>query len=335
MQALTTRHSTRLTRQLLAHLAVIALAVAGLLSGSGTRAEAASPAPATLAFLDKAFVNNEISLYGSPEYGVTIEAMLARRAGGYPMIKQLPQIKRVFTDRRVIGYSKVGYLYTKDGALRTGRTGMFLFASKALGVANGPIQNIFYAELKASIGKDGSIPLANGNSVEYAWVALGLHAYKQDALAQKVLAFAESRQNADGGFAGWSAASSVDGTGLMLQAQAALRSYGGAKAVASRKISIGKAVGFLRKVSIEGNHWRSDNGDGTFSPDVNGTAYATMGLKAIGVKIDQYSTWLKAQVAADGGIKSAWSGSAGDVFATAQGYAPMIGKSYVELLTGK
>ncbi len=329
------RHSTRLTRQLLAHLAAIALAVAGLVSGSGTRAEAANPAPATLAFLDKAFVNNEISLYGSPEYGVTIEAMLARRAGGYPMIKQLTQIKRVFTDRRVIGYNKVGYLYTKDGALRPGRTGMFLFASKALGVANGPIQNVFYSELKAAIGKDGSIPLANGNSVEYAWVALGLHAYKQDALAQKVLAFAESRQNADGGFAGWSTASSVDGTGLMLQAQAALRSYGGAKAVASRKTSIGKAVGFLRKVSIEGNHWRADNGDGTFSPDVNGTAYATMGLKAIGVKIDQYSTWLKAQVAADGGIKSAWSGSAGDVFATAQGYVPMIGKSYVELLTGK
>ena len=324
-----------MTRKLIAPLAVVAFVFANLVSGATLRAEAASPAPATLAFLDKAFVNNEIALYGSPEYGVTIEAMLARRAGGYSMIKQLPQIKRVFTDRRVIGYNKVGYLYTKDGALRTGRAGMFLFASNALGIANGPLQNVFYAELKAAIGKDGSIPLANGNSVEYAWVALGLHAYKQDALAHKVLAYAESRQNVDGGFAGWSTASSVDGTGLMLQAQAALRKYGGTKAVASRKASIAKASIYLRKISIEGNHWQSDNGDGTFSVDVNGTAYAAMGLKAVGVKIDSYSTWLKAQVAADGGIKSAWSGAAGDIFATAQAYTPMIGKSYIELLTGK
>lgn len=320
---------------MIARLALAALTVAALLAAPAPRAEAATPAPATLAFLDKAFVNNEISLYGAPEYGVTIEAMLQRRAGGYSMIKQLPQIKRVFTDRRVIGYNKTGYLYTKDGALRTGRTGMFLFASKALGVANGPLQNVFYAELKASIAKDGSIPLANGNSVEYAWVALGLHAYKQDTLAQKVLAYAESRQNADGGFAGWSSASSVDGTGLILQAQSSLRTYGGAKAVASRKASIAKASIYLRKISIEGNHWQSDNGDGTFSSDVNGTAYAAMGLKAVGIKIEPYSTWLKGQLAADGGIKSAWSGTAGDVFATAQGYAPMIGKAYVDLLPSK
>lgn len=296
--------------------------------------------PATLGFLDRAFVNNEISLYGATEYGVTIEAMLQRRAGGYSLIKQLGAIKHVFTDRAVIGYNKVGYLYTPAtssavATLRTGRAGMFLFASKALGVANGPLQNIFYAELKGSIAADGSVPLAKGNTVEYAWIALGLHAYRQDALANKVLSYAEAHQNSDGGFAGWSSASSTDGTGLALQAQAALRTYGGTKTVAARKASIGKAVAYLRHTVIDGNHWQSDNGDGTFSADANGTAYAAMGLKAVGLDISKQALWFRGQLAADGGIKSAWSGSTGDTFATAQGYAPMIGKTYLSLLPTK
>ena len=312
---------------------IISLASLGF--GAVAPAQATDNSPATLAFIDKAFVNDEIALYGSPEYGVTIEAMLQRKAGGYSLVKQLGAIKRVFTTKTLIGYNKAGYLYTKDGKLRTGRTGMFLFASKALGVANGPLQNSYYTELKQAIASDGSIALAAGNNVEYAWVVLGLKAYKADALANRVLQYAEAHQNADGGFAGWSTASSTDATGLALQAQAALRSYGGTKVVAARKASITKASKWIRSVQIDGNHWQSDNGDGTFSADVNGTAYAAMGLKAVGVKIAPYSTWLRLQLAADGGIKSAWSGANGDVFATAQAYAPMIGKSYLDLLPAK
>jgi hypothetical protein len=37
-------------------------------------------------------------------------------------------------------------------------------------------------------------------------------------------------------------------------------------------------------------------------------------------------------LATDGGIKSAWSGSAGDIYATAQAAIVLTGKSYVDLL---
>ena len=299
-------------------------------------ASATDNAPATLAFIDKAFnANQEIVLYGNTEYGLTIEALLQRKAGGYSLVKQLPAVKRILADRTVVANNKTGYLYTKDGVLRTGRAGLFLFASNALGVANRPLQLAVFNELKGAIASNGSIALANNNSVEYAWVVLGLNAFKQDALANRVLTFLQSKANVDGGFSGWSSASSVDGTGLTLQALAALRNYGGTSVVAARKAVIVKAAAYLRSVQVSGSYWQADNGDGTFSPDPNGTAYAAMGLKAAGANITRVSAWLKTQVVADGGIKSAWSNGAGDVFATAQAYAPMIGKTYLELLPKK
>ena len=298
-------------------------------------ARAADNSPATLAFLDKAFTNNEIVLYGGAEYGLSLEALLARKAGGYRLTQQLGDIKHLLTDRAVVSYNKTGYLHTKDGQLRAGRAGLFLFTSVSLGVANRPLQLVVFNQLKASIAANGSISSANGNAVEYAWVALGLYAFGQTELANKVTVFAESKVNADGGFSGWSATSSIDATGLMLQAETALKSVGGAKIVATRKSRIAKAVAFLTKTSVDQNHWMSDNGDGTSSVDVNGTAYAAMGLQAVGSPLAGVRGWLKAQLASDGGIRSAWSGNAGDVFATAQAYTPLIGKTYLQLLPKK
>lgn len=306
----------------------------GFLAPAG-KAQAADNSPATLAFIDKAFTGNEVVLYGSPEYGVSLEALLARKAGGYRLTQQLADVKHLLSDRAVVSYNKSGYLHTKDGQLRTGRAGMFLFTSVALGVANRPLQLVVFNQLKAAIAADGSIASANGNAVEYAWVALGLQAFDQTSLAAKVLAFAESKANEDGGFAGWSSSSSTDATGLMLQAEAALKNVGGAKSITVRKSKIAKAVAFLTNSAVDKNHWMSDNGDGTSSVDVNGTAYAAMGLQAAGTPLIGVRGWLKAQLAADGGIRSAWSGTAGDVFATAQAYTPLIGKTYVQLLPKK
>ena len=319
---------------LVAGLALAAANSSGLepLSLSQTQAFAAENQAKTVSFLDRAFTNNEIVLYGSPEYGVTLEALLARKAAGYRLTQQLGPAKRVLADRAIVSYNKTGYLYTKDGAFKAGRAGLFLFASVALGVPNRPLQLTVFNDLKSAIGKDGSVAVAAGNSVEYAWISLGLHAFKQDELANRVLNYAEGRQNTDGGFAGWSPASSTDATGLMLQAQAVLRTFGGAKIVAARKLSIGKAVSYLRRASQGADHWLADNGDGSWSNDVNGTAYATMGLIAVGLDAGKQVSWLKAQIADDGGLKSAWSGTSGDVFATAQGLTPLLGKSYSQLL---
>lgn len=317
-----------------AALLVTAFVLMGALSPSNP-AKAADNSPATLAFLDKSFTKNEIVLYGSAEYGVSLEALLARKAGGYRLTQQLGEIKHLLADRAVVSYNKTGYLHTKDGQLRAGRSGLFLFTSVSLGVANRPLQLVVFNQLKASIAADGSIPSANGNAVEYAWVALGLQAFGQTALANKVLVFAESKANADGGFAGWSSSSSIDATGLMLQAESVLKSTGGARVVAARKTKSANAVAFLRKTAVDQNHWVSDNGDGSTSADVNGTAYAAMGLQAAGAPLAGVRGWLKAQLSVDGGIRSAWSGSAGDVFATAQAYTPLIGRTYVQLLPKK
>ena len=330
---------TRLASGFASALAIIAMTTASLGTSLSAANAAPNPTPTqvaaptkTISFLDRAFTNNEIVLYGSPEYGVTLEAMLARKAAGYRLTQQLGAVKRILADRAVVSYNKTGYLFTKDGTFRAGRAGLFLFTSVALGVPNRPLQLTVFNDLKASIAKDGSVALAQGNSVEYAWITLGLHAFNQDELANRVLRFAELKQNSDGGFAGWSPVSSTDATGIMLQAQSKLRTFGGAKVVAARKLSIGKAVGFLRKAAQGSDHWMSDNGDGSSSDDVNGTAYATMGLLAAGVDATRPIAWLKSQIADDGGIKSAWSGASGDVFATAQGLTPLLGKSYVQLL---
>ena len=298
-------------------------------------AKAADNSPATLTFLDKAFSKNEIVLYGSAEYGVSLEALLARKAGGYRLTQQLAEIKHLLADRAVVSYNKTGYLHTKDGQLRAGRSGLFLFTSVCLGVANRPLQLVVFNQLKASIASDGSIPSANGNAVEYAWVALGLQAFGQTDLANRVLLFAESKSNIDGGFSGWSNSSSIDATGLMLQAESALKSTGGARVVAARKVKLANAVAYLRKTAVDQNHWVTDNGDGSTSADVNGSAYAAMGLQAAGAPLAGVRGWLKAQLSADGGIRSAWSGSSGDVFATAQAYTPLIGRTYVQLLPKK
>ena len=320
--------------RLVATIVTIGAVLLGAVSPS-TPASASDNSPATLAFLGKSFTKNEIVLYGNAEYGVSLEVLLARKAGGYRLTQQLGEIKHLLADRAVVSYNKTGYLHTKDGQLRAGRSGLFLFTSVSLGVANRPLQLVVFNQLKASISADGSIASANGNAVEYAWVALGLHAFGQTDLANKVLVFAESKVNSDGGFGGWSPTSSIDATGLMLQAETALKSVGGARVIAARKTKVAKAISYLNKTAIEQNHWVSDNGDGTTSADVNGTAYAAMGLQAAGAPLVGVRGWLKAQLSADGGIRSAWSGSAGDVFATAQAYTPLIGRTYLQLLPKK
>ncbi|MFM6966166.1 MAG: hypothetical protein ACKOWI_02155, partial [Rhodoluna sp.] len=87
------------------------------------------------------------------------------------------------------------------------------------------------------------------------------------------------------------------------------------------------AAKYLRTVQVTGNHWESF-GD----VDVNGTAYAAMGLKAAGANVASIQTWLKSRVASTGGLITPWSNGRGDVFATAQGVVALLGSSYLNLL---
>jgi hypothetical protein len=66
--------------------------------------------------------------------------------------------------------------------------------------------------------------------------------------------------------------------------------------------------------------------------DVNGTAYAAMGLAAAGQKNVAIQKWLVTRIAPTGGLVSAYSSGAADIFASAQGYIALLGSSYVSLI---
>jgi hypothetical protein len=294
--------------------------------------------PSTITFLSKALVDGKALdgvPAGTPEYGFTLEALLQLKAGGKTLVQQLPAIKFMLaTKTQSFGTASKGYLFNKDLAktLKVGRAGKFLFTSEALNVPNNAIRYDAFKKLSARINsKTGEISGTESGVIDYAWVALGLNSYQEYSLANKVVQKMLTLQNPDGGFGEVDAAvSTPDATGLALQAINYRETFGSDADDKKRLASEKKAVAYLLATDVENNHWEAYGG-----PSVNSTAYAVMGLKAAGKKTKFYSehmSWLKSQLAPKGGFKTAWSNGGGDVFATAQAYVPLIGKSYLDLL---
>ena len=185
---------------------------------------------------------------------------------------------------------------------------------------------------------DGTLAGSDGNTYDYAWAVLGLKAQntaKDTALANRVALKLSATARPDGGFGfdrnADTTLSSADSTGIALQALVAVKGDGSAVDRAAKLKAIRQASSYLLKTDVGDNHWEAF-GD----IDVNGTAYAAMGLKAAGVskaQIGKYSTWLKSRLTGNGkGFITPWSSGSGDVFATAQAYVPLIGLSYLDLL---
>lgn len=269
---------------------------------------------------------------GKFDYGITLESMLQRRAAGRSLASQNVSVNFVLNTRATGG---LDYLYAPaDKSLLSGLAGKFLFTAKALKAPVAPNTNKVLAALKKAIAADGTIAGSTGNTFDYAWVTLGLQSMGQTALATRVEAKLIALAKTDGGF-GYdqtadSTNSSVDSTGIALQAMAALKGLGGARLSAANKNATAKAVAWLNTQKVtdaKGAHWESW---GAF--DVNGTAYAAMGLKAAGQNVASISSWLKTKIASDGGVVSAWSGGKGDAMATSQSIVPMLGLSYLDLL---
>ncbi len=269
---------------------------------------------------------------GKFDFGITLESMLQRKAAGRSLASQNAAVNFVLNTRVASG---LDYLASpSDKTLLPGLAGKFLFTAKALKAPVAPNSNKVLAALKKTIATDGTIAGSTGNTFDYAWVVLGLQSLGQTALATKVEAKLIALAKTDGGF-GYdqtadSTNSSVDSTGIALQALASLKGLGGARLAAANKVTTTKAVAWLNAQKItdaQGPHWESW---GAF--DVNGTAYAAMGLKAAGQNIAAIGTWLKTKIAADGGVASAWSAGKGDAMATSQSIVPMIGLSYLDLL---
>lgn len=314
--------------------ALLALSVA-ISFGSATSAGAAETYPSTVSFLAKSFAGGkalEGSTAGTMEFGFTLDAMMQLKAGGRSLVQQLPAVNYMLATRsQPLGNSSNGYLFNKDAelSLNVGRAGKFLFTSEVVNVPNNSIRYEVFKKLAARINSStGEISGVASGSIDYAWVALGLNSYQEFTLANKVVQKMLTLQNTDGGFGEVDQlVSTADATGLALQAINLLQAFGTAAQDKKRADAEKKAVAYLVSTSVDKNHW-----DAYGEASVNSTAYAAMGLKAAGKKITPYSAWLKTQLAPKGGFLTSWSAGAGDKFATAQALAPLLGKSYLDLL---
>ena len=302
---------------------------------------AADAYPATTDFLTSKFVAGKALdgfSAGKADYGFTLDAMLQLRAAGKSVAQQRVAINHVLNDLTVSVNRGGGYLFDSAKKFKPGLAGKFLFTSAALRVANGPSKNSVVTLLRKAVAADGTIAGSDGNTYDYAWVVLGLRTQntaKDTALANRVAVKLSAMARPDGGF-GYdrnadTASSSADSTGIALQALVSSKFDGSAIERAAKLKAIRLASSYLTKTDIDDSHW---NAFGDI--DVNGTAYAAMGLKAAGVskaQIGKYSTWLQERLAANGqGFVTPWSSGSGDVFATAQAYVPLVGLSYLDLL---
>jgi hypothetical protein len=303
-------------------------------------AQAASETyPSTVNFLASKFVDGKALdgfTPGTPDYGFTLEAMLQRKAAGQKLSDKLfVPAKAVLADNLTLTKSIVAtYAYGSDKKVKPGVAGKFLFTSVVIGAPNAPLRNAVVADLKKTIASTGSIPMSVGNTFDYAWAILGLATNSQTKLANSVATNLVSLQRPDGGFGmdqtGDTLASSADATGIALQALSLAKRTATKSQASVLQKSIISAAQFLRTTQVTGNHWEAW-GD----VDVNGTAYAAMGLKAAGGNISAIQAWLRTRIAAAGGITTPWSNGLGDVFATAQGYVPLVGLSYLNLIPAK
>ena len=320
---------------------IAALAVTALSIATSPAAAQAAPEtyPSTVKFLSDKFVNGKALdgfSPGVPDYGFTLEAMLQRKAAGQKLSDKLfVPSKAVLADSTSISKSIVAtYAYGTDKKIKPGVAGKFLFTSVAIGAPNAPLRNAVVADLKKAISANGSIAVSAGNTFDYAWAILGLATNNQTKLGNTVAINLVSLQRPDGGFGmdqtGDTTQSSADATGIALQALSLAKRSAFKSQIVILQNSIIAASKYLRATQVAGNHW-----DAWGDVDVNGTAYAAMGLKAAGANITAIQGWLKTRVAPTGGLTTPWSNGQGDVFATAQGYVPLIGLSYLNLIPVK
>jgi hypothetical protein len=177
--------------------------------------------------------------------------------------------------------------------------------------------------VKAAVSKTGELSDSYGSTFAYGWTVLGLTASGETKLAGLVASKLATLARPDGGFGqdrtADSMSSTADATGMALMALAA--------AGKTTSATVKKATDWLERKSSDRDYFESW---GNF--DVNGTAYALMGLDAVGRPNDRITEWLQEKVSDDGGLISAYSDGKPDIIASAQGYLALIGSNYVALI---
>jgi len=322
---------------------------AALTIAATTPAQAAVQYPKTVNYLAAQFVDGKYVVgftAGKQDFGMTLEAMLQLLAAGKDAKSQAAAVTYNLKSAKTVGIwsSKVGALYSPDKRFISSDAGKYLFTYAAFKQSTGTLFKDVLSTLKKHIAKDGSILAVPDNSVApsqniytSAWIALGLKAVNETALAEKVALKLTSFSIAKtGGFADSqtdsSSSASPDATGLALQALAAVKGLGSKTEEAKKNAVITSSRKWL------GANAEKDSAGAFFTSwgewSANSTAYAAMGLKATGSNIATYSKWLASKIStADSGIQAgSWTAGAGNAYATLQGYAALTGKSYLDLI---
>lgn len=313
-------------------IAVVAAVATLTTLSNGVSAQAAS-LPNTDAFLRASFSNGQFVAGftpGKPDFGFSLEALLQRKALGEASSSLAPAVNYLLTDSANSGTPEntSGFLFS-GGKIKLGLAGKWAFASAIIGAKNTSNRKQIVSLALSKIDGSGDVaPDAVANTYDRAWLVLALAANDRPRQAALLATNMAKHELADGGFNdGFTLGTgSADGTGISLQALAVGRKLASKSQLAIINSAIAKAIAFL-DTSATGDHY-SSYGD----YDLNGTAYAAMGLSAVGRGNSLIRTWLNSKVATDGGLQTPWSGGAGDIYATAQGALALLGKSYAGLL---
>ncbi|MEY4320412.1 MAG: hypothetical protein RLZZ471_353 [Actinomycetota bacterium] len=325
------------------------LITAALSIAATTPAQAAVQYPKTVNYISAQFVDEKYVVgftAGKQDFGMTLEAMLQLLAAGKDAKAQAAAVSFNLKSSKTVGLwsTKTGALYSSDKRFIASDAGKYLFTYAAFKQKTGALYKDVLAAVKKHIAKDGSVLAVPDNSIApsqniytSAWLTLGLKAINETALAEKVALNLTSFSIAKtGGFADSqtdsTSGASPDATGLALQALASVKGLGTKAEESKKNAVIASSRKWLSSIAEKDSSGSFFSSWGEWS--ANSTAYAAMGLKASGSSIQPYSKWLASKVsAADYGIQAgSWTAGAGNAYATLQGYAALIGKSYLDLI---
>ena len=288
--------------------------------------------PKTAEFLQGKFSSAGVEGFtaGEIDYGFTLEALTQLWATG---ATSDPEVKAAAASLWKLSdvNDKSSYLLDQTtGSLKAGLAGKALVFGKLYGQLGSETFRSIVESLALAVSAGGKIAGSEGSVFDYGWTTLALKA-AQVQQANLVAVNLALLAREDGGFgtdlSANTTGSSADATGMALMALVAVKGSGTTAHEESKDAAIDAAKAWLSKNAVDQNHFEAW-GD----IDVNSTAYAIMGLKAVGENTSAYQQWLQDRVVADGGIASAWSEGSGDTFATIQGLLALDGRSYNELL---
>ena len=261
------------------------------------------------------------------DYGRTLDAALALLAAGGHDELLGRTLTSVSTPTAVIEYTQ-GAPFDKAGSAYAGATAKLAFVIEATGGDATSVGGVdLLAQLESLITAEGRLKDRSdfgdyANVFGHAFALLALDAAGRTP-TQSFVQGLLSAQCPDGSFPeaykpaeGKPCTGSVDATGLVLQALAA--------------IGLGTSDAANRASTwLQGQQ----KADGSFPGEapVNSTGYAVLGLNAVGVDTTKAVTYLVSQQNADGGLRrGAGASSASDLFATAQALPALAGTTFAD-----